>query len=57
MTKFIEFSLPTENYLEYLNLLCEHGIGVATSYARVVSREDYQNRKPLACARTGRARK
>jgi hypothetical protein len=57
MTQITEFSLPTENYLEYLRLLRSHGIEVAASYARVVSRPDYKNRDPLACARLGRAKK
>lgn len=57
MTQIIELSLPKENYLEYLKLLHEHGIEVAQSYARVVTSEDYKNRKPLACARVGRAKR
>jgi hypothetical protein len=57
MTQIIEFSLPRENYLEYLRLLRSHGIRVAYGYAMVVSRPDYKNREPLACARLGRAKK
>lgn len=57
MTQITEFSLPRENYLEYLRLLRSHGIRVAECYAMVVSRPDYKNRDPLACARLGRVRK
>jgi hypothetical protein len=54
MTQTIEFFLSTENYFEYLRLLSEHGTEVAHNYARVVTREDYKNRKPLTSPRMKR---
>jgi len=57
MTQIIEFSLPTENYLEYVRLLREHGIVGGGAYARLVTSENYYNPKPLACARTRRAKR
>lgn len=57
MQQIIEFSLPQENYLEYLRLLRSHGIQVAYSYAIVVTSERYKSRKPLAEPRIGRAKR
>ena len=54
MTQIIEFSLNEENYLEYLRLLRSHGIGVADSYARVVTGKNYLNPNPLSLPRFGR---
>jgi len=57
MQQIIEFSLPTENYLEYLRLLREYGIEVAQAYATVVTSKSYKNRKPLSEPRIGRAKR
>jgi|694.fasta_scaffold13897_10 hypothetical protein len=57
MTKFVEFSLPTENYLEYLRLLRSHGIAVANNYARLVTRKGYRSIKKQAGARLWRAKR
>ncbi len=57
MQQIIEFSLPTENYFEYVRLLREYGIQVAYSYAIVVTSENYKNRKPLSEPRIGRAKR
>jgi hypothetical protein len=56
MTQTIEFSLATENYLEYLRLLRSHGIRVANNYATLVSRKDYRAKKQTG-ARLWRAKK
>lgn len=57
MTQIIEFSLPTENYLEYLRLLRSYGIAVANNYARLVTRKGYRSTKKQAGARLWRAKR
>jgi len=58
MTQNITFSLTNEQYVEYINIFRDHGIGAALAYARLVSKKDYLNRDPLSEPRVNkRARK
>lgn len=57
MTQIVEFSLTNEQYVEYVSLLRDHGISVASAYARLVTKTDYLNRKPMTSPRVGRRAK
>ncbi|MCA6521774.1 MAG: hypothetical protein IM596_07945 [Pseudanabaena sp. M051S1SP2A07QC] len=51
MTQITEFSLPKENYLEYLKLLREYGYHTAQGYATLVTSDEYLNCQPKSAPR------